>query len=909
MPVFSEDSYLAHYGIIRRSGRYPWGSGDNVVARSMSFMDYIQDFLRRGFSLSDIGKAIGEYSEGSEEMSSTDLRAIKTLARNQIKAAEISQAERLKAKGLSNVEIGKKLGKGESYVRSLLAPGAAAKANSDMKLADMLQRHVDEKGYIDVGEGTESYVNVTEGEVENYVGVSKEKMRVALAILKEKGYPTHTFEHQQVGSNNKTHYKVLGPPGSTQKDAFLNRDQMRQIVEFSDDGGHTYGKIHPPISVNPDRVAVRYGDDGGAEADGMIYVRPGVSDLSLGANHYAQVRVKVGDNHYLKGMAIYKDGLPDGVDIEFNTPKNNTGNKLDAMKPLESSPDYPFGSVVRQILSDQGTPNEKNISAMNIVNESGDWGDWSRNLASQMLAKQDPSFASEQLDKAYDQHKAEFDEIMALTNPTVKNKLLETFADSTDARAVNLKAAAMPRQNWHVIIPVNSLKPNEIYAPGYNDGERVALIRYPHGGTFEIPELTVNNRNREAKRSIGGDSLDVVGIHHTVAQRLSGADFDGDAVVVIPNDSGKVKSSPALERLKNFDPVAAYPAYEGMPKLTDDRKQVLMGQVSNLITDMTLQGASNQDISQAVRHSMVVIDAAKKNLNYKQSEIDHGIRKLKERYQGSARGGASTIFSRTEGPGWTPERKPRPQSEGGPIDRETGEKRFVPTGKTTVNKAGERVIKREKLKRGALTNDAHTLTSGKDIRMENIYADHSNRMRSLANQARLESLKTPPTPWSPSARRAYSKEVASLDSKMALINQNRPRERQAQVVATNAIKAVRASNPDMGKDTLRKVKYREREIARRKMGVMSTRIKIDDNEWKAIQAGAISPSKLKKILAKADMDVVRQHATPRTAVAMPKQNVDRAKQMMARGMTRAEVAEALGVSLSTLDKAVYSGGD
>ena len=38
---------------------------------------------------------------------------------------------------------------------------------------------------------------------------------------------------------------------------------------------------------------------------------------------------------------------------------------------------------------------------------------------------------------------------------------------------------------------------NEIYAPNYRDGENVVLIRYPHGGIFEIPELIVNNKFAE----------------------------------------------------------------------------------------------------------------------------------------------------------------------------------------------------------------------------------------------------------------------------------------------------------------------------------------------------------------------------------------------------------------------------
>lgn len=67
-----------------------------------------------------------------------------------------------------------------------------------------------------------------------------------------------------------------------------------------------------------------------------------------------------------------------------------------------------------------------------------------------------------------------------------------------------------------------------MYAPNYKDGETVALIRYPHGGTFEIPILTVNNKQAEGKRVLGNTPADAIGINSKVAGRLSGADFDGD---------------------------------------------------------------------------------------------------------------------------------------------------------------------------------------------------------------------------------------------------------------------------------------------------------------------------------------------------------------------------------------------
>src|SRR5690606_21658099 len=100
-----------------------------------------------------------------------------------------------------------------------------------------------------------------------------------------------------------------------------------------------------------------------------------------------------------------------------------------------------------------------------------------------------------------------------------------------------------------------------------------------------------------------------------------------------------------------------YPAYEGMPKMTAKQKQSEMGKVSNLITDMTIKGANTNEIARAVRHSMVVIDAEKHNLNYKQSAIDNGISQLKQKYQGGADKGASTLISRTTSEQRVPTRK------------------------------------------------------------------------------------------------------------------------------------------------------------------------------------------------------------------------------------------------------------
>lgn len=699
--------------------------------------------------------------------------------------------------------------------------------------------------------------------------------------------------------------KVLVPPGTTWGEARKMQDQVRLPSAVSDDHGRSFERPKPPIAVNPKRVQVRYKEDGGDQADGVIFVREGVPDVSIGQNRYAQVRIKVGDDHYLKGMAVYKKDMPKGVDLQFNTNKSKKDVKsdLDAMKPLKKSEDLPFGSVVRQITDKDG--NVK--SAMNIVGvrdgsgEEGSWGQWSRNISAQALSKQSPQLAKTQLDKTFASRKAEYDNIMSLTNPVVKKKLLEKFAEGTDASAVHLKAAAIDRQNWRVILPVNSLKHNEIYAPGYRDGERVALIRYPHGGTFEIPELTVNNRHRES-RGLLGDALDAVGIHHSVAQRLSGADFDGDTVLVIPNNRGIIKTTPALAGLKGFDPQRLYKLPAGQK--FSGNKQQLMGDVSNLITDMTIKGASHDKIARAVKHSMVVIDAEKHDLDHKRSAQDFGIKQLKQEFQstpGSTGRGASTLISRAGGRIDVPDRRARSFKEGGPVNKETGALEWTPTGATRVTKGGKEIPRTIRSKKLAETTDAHTLSSGTP--MEKLYADHSNRLKSLANEARLSAVHQPSLKYSPSAKQNYAAEVSSLNAKLTRAQRNAPLERQAQVIAGAQLKLIRQSTPDMTTATRKKVEAQLLEQARTRLGAGKPKIVIEPREWEAIQAGAIHHSKLEKILTNGDIDQIRELATPRSVRTMTPAKTARAESMLARGFTRAEVADQLGVSVSLLDAA------
>lgn len=905
--IISEENYLAHYGILRKSGRYPWGSGKDPHQRSQDFFSYVGDLRKGGLTDTEIARGLG--------WTSTQFREAASIARNAKRAGDQSNVQRLKDKGMSNLAISRQTGLPEATVRSLLTPGLKDKLTVLESTANVLRQSVADKKYVDVGMSTEFQL-----------GISRQKMDTALAVLKDEGYSVHPVKIQQLGTGHMTELKVLVAPGVTQKEAWLNRNNVQQIQNFTEDGGRSFFGIHEPISISSNRVGVRYAEEGGNQADGVIYVRPGVHDLSMGAARYAQVRIMVDGSHYLKGMAVYKDDLPPGVDLLFNTNKSSTGNKLDALKPLkknkqtgEVDQDNPFGAIIRQRVEKDEHGRERVTSALNIVGspgtkgsgEEGSWSEWSRTLSSQFLSKQAPLLAKKQLDMAYEQKRNELNGILALNNPAVKKMLLEKFADGADSSAWHLKAAHLPRQMSHVILPIPSMKPTEIYAPNFRHGERVVLVRHPHGGVFEIPELVVNNRQPDAVKLLGPGAqgrkhaaLDAVGIHHSVADKLSGADFDGDTVLVIPNNSGAINHKPMLRQLQGFDAKRTYPEYPGMKVMTSRQTQTEMGKISNLITDMTLKGAKDDELARAVKHSMVVIDAEKHKLNYRQSAIDHGINQLKKKYQGGVNEGAATLISRKKKETPVPARKPRTAGKGGPIDTTTGRRVFEPTNEFRV-KNGVRVPKEELVKKVLEVKDVRELSSG--TKMENLYADHSNRLKDIANEARLASLHTGSVKWNPSAKTPYSAEIGSLQAKLQISLRNAPLERQAQVLANAVFAAKRLENPDMEQSEIKKVKAQTLDEMRTRTGAGKSKITLTQEEWNAIQAGAISNNQLTEILKHADLDQVKALATPRQQLLMTSAKKARASEMLALGYTQADVASALGVSLTTLKTNLIEG--
>ena len=892
-----EEDILMHYGVKRRSGRYPWGSGDNPYQHGGDFLARVEELQRLGKTEKQIADEL--------HLSTTDLRMQVRVAKHERRALQADRARSLREDGKTLDEIASILGyANDSSVRALLNENTAANKNKAQATAEILKKELAEKGAIDVGTG-----------VERQLGVSTGVLQEALFILETEGYNRYGVGVPQVNDSKKrTITPVISVPEIDQREVYQNLDLVKSVGDYhSTDGGESWDKREYPASIDSSRVKILYGDEGGALKDGVIEIRRGVADLDLGDSHYAQVRILVDGTHYLKGMAMYSDDMPDGADIVFNTNKHTGTPKMDVLKKIQDDPDNPFGALIKangQSHYIDADGNEK-LSAINKLKEEGDWDKMSKNLSSQFLSKQPIQLIKKQLDLTYADAADEFSEIRSLNNPTVKRKLLLDFADECDSAAVHLKAAALPRQSTQVILPLNAMKETEIFAPNYRDGEKVVLIRYPHGGTFEIPELTVNNKNPTAVSVLGKNIRDAVGINPKVAERLSGADFDGDQVVVIPTGGRvKIQSTPALKDLKDFDPKTDY-STEGktgvrlLAKGAATQRQ--MGEISNLITDMTLKGATEPEIARAVKHSMVVIDAAKHKLDYRQSEKDNGIAELKKKYQGfddetGHHGGASTLLSRRKQDVEVPERQ-----GSGVIDPLTGKVVYKESGRTYVDpRTGKTVAATTKVKRILAVDDVRSMSSG--TLQEEAYADYANKMKDLANKARLEYKATPTLKRSASAAKAFEPEVNRLMAALKVAQLNAPLEREAQRIANARVKAKVQANNITDKDEISKIRRAAISDARNSTGASGkrTRITISDGEWTAIQSGAISDTTLSEILRYAEPKTVRERATPRRTTQLSDARISRIKAMANSGHTNAEIAEALGISTSAVSKYLNS---
>ena len=956
---------LQHYGTPRHSGRYPWGSGENPYQGDAAFQKHVNSMRRKGWTNTEIAKSM--------KMSTSQYRAKLDIAGENIAKGRNEAIFKLRDKGYSKTKVAKILDIPESTVRYVLQNVDQEKRSSTRSIADELKKAVDEQKYIDVGHG-----------VESHLGCSKDKLRHAVSLLQEEGYKISPHYQTQMGTGKPTTIKVL-----TKEDtpwAEIEAAKRNNAIEFPkfhyEDGDYTNPhRLETPTSISSKRVQVIYGDEKGAdghygtERDGLIEIRRGCEDLNLGRNHYMQVRIAVDGTHYLKGVAVYGDNFPDGVDVRVHSNKPKGTPLMSDNKDVETvfkrmKPDpitnNPFGASIEQNDENlrytqvhyKGKDGKEHLSALNIVNEQGTWDEWSRNLPAQFLSKQTLPLAKRQLSLDARMRKDDFEEIMSISNPAVKKNLLNSFADNCDSAACHLKAASLPRQATHLLIPFPDIKETEIYAPNYDNGDKVVLVRFPHAGRFELAELTVNNKFKKGREVIGtgedGIKNDAVGIHPKVAEKLSGADFDGDTVLVIPNNKGNIKIHPSLPQLDGFADELRV-RYKRDPNsnvrhMTAQEKGMQMGLVSNLITDMTLKGATIPEIARAVKYSMVVIDAEKHDLDFRRAFEDNNIQQLYQKWQGKAGGGASTLISQASGEADVPYRKAGEQRTDPVtgkqkifyIDPQTGKQLFTETGRTyskqkmvdvkgpdgkplidpktgrhikepVLDENGKPVWEKAKsltkTQKMYIHDDAMELASGENhegTKMERIYGEYANEMKALANKARLEASHIVGQKMNKAAKILYAEEVKDLNDALAKAKENAPLERKAQMLAAKLYSMKKADNPDLvfDKDKRKKAQAQCLEEARYRIGASKKNIEISDRQWEAIQAGAISNAKLEEILKNTDVDALKKRALPRESKGISPAKITTARIRLNNGYTAAEVADSLGVSVSTLYRAL-----
>lgn len=945
------DEYLMHYGVGpdddppgRGSGRYAKGSGENPYQHGGGLKGEVARLKKQGKSMSEIAETLG-YVNRQGKPSTYDLRAAISIESNRQKADLAMKVPEYKATGMSNTAIAEKLGISEASVRNYLDKDRQLQFDKTTRVAEMLKEELKTKHYLDVGKGVELDL------LEN--GVSKERLKTAVTMLEQEGYKLHKVPIEQMGNPGKyTTMLVLGEPNTEWKKVVNNPQLIKTVQSYAVNNGETIQGLQPVKSIKSSRVYINYTNEdgtGGAEKDGLIELRRGVPDLSLVNSRYAQVRIGVDGTHYMKGMAVYSDDVPDGYDVIYNTnkkvgtPPGDVFKKMKTIKQKDGTEvinqENPFGATIKPLkaggqhyyIDENG---KEQLSAINKVNEQGDWDKWSRTISPQMLSKQPLPLIKRQLELTYQDRKTEYAEISALTNPTVKRKLLESFADDCDAAASHLKAKAFPGQATHAIIPITSLKGDdnyrrehgvdgEIYARNYEHGSTVALVRFPHAGTFEIPILRVNNKNPEALKILG-NAPDAVGINSHIAERLSGADFDGDTVVVIPTDKSNIKSTPRLRSLIGFDTKQYKFADPDAPTIKSQTKQTEMGKITNLIADMQIRGAggdnpvTEDEIARAVKHSMVVIDSEKHHLDYKKSEMDNGIKELKKKYQGGVNKGASTLVTRANAGVRQDVEKPVSveDEETGKkyygIDPNTGKRATVKTGevytKTWETKKGEvrskEVVRQEKVKGMDTADDARKLMSSmtNPHPIELAYADYANGLKTLANEARKELTRTPRLKRDPAAAKEYATEVKELEAKLKIALRNAPRERQAQAISRARYNAIIKENPEIkeDKDHLKRLRGQLLDSARRSVNAKKEPVKITEREWEAIQKGAISDSMLLSILDNGDADQIRKYATPRNNKGLSDAKMALARSWYNTGYSQQEIANRLGVSKSTI---------
>lgn len=138
--------YLMHYGMPRRSGRYPWGSGEDPYQHgSGDFLGRIEELKKTGWQETpeNIMKEFG--------LTTTQYRNEKAICKNERRALQVATAKSLSQDGLGATEIARKMSEmygrdfNESTIRSFLNEKSEKNMNRARETADFLKEKVNEK--------------------------------------------------------------------------------------------------------------------------------------------------------------------------------------------------------------------------------------------------------------------------------------------------------------------------------------------------------------------------------------------------------------------------------------------------------------------------------------------------------------------------------------------------------------------------------------------------------------------------------------------------------------------------------------------------------------------------------------------------------------------------------------------
>ena len=228
----------------------------------------IPDIREEGRTETQIANELG--------LTTTQLRNAITYARKEEREYNREQVAGMKEAGLSNVEIGQRLGISEGTVRNYISDNKSSKATSEQQLDNIekaLSDSLKQTGHLDVGVG-----------VERQLGVSRTKFNAVVNQMVENGdLYIHNIQIQRLNDPTKyTIVKVL----STEPDylkVLKDSTNIGNLEYFSDDKALESAKrFETPQMVDLNRIKIRYQEDGGADLDGLIEIRKGTEDLDLG---------------------------------------------------------------------------------------------------------------------------------------------------------------------------------------------------------------------------------------------------------------------------------------------------------------------------------------------------------------------------------------------------------------------------------------------------------------------------------------------------------------------------------------------------------------------------------------------------------------------------------------------------